>query len=69
MGFGSVKGVQARTELVLDDSQDSNETSDDSEDNGSSSHVFTNFEFPNLRFFHEIVSIIFYLKLKLIYSY
>ena len=46
-----MKGAHARTELVLDDSQDSNETSDDSEDNGSSSHVFTNFEFANLRFF------------------
>ena len=35
MGFGSVKGAQASTELVLDDSQDPSETLDDSEFNGS----------------------------------
>ena len=35
MGFGSVKGAQASTESVLDDSQDPSETLDDSEFNGS----------------------------------
>ena len=35
MGFGSVKGAQASTELVLDDSQDPSETLDESEFNGS----------------------------------
>ena len=35
MGFGSVKGAQASTELVSDDSQDPSETLDDSEFNGS----------------------------------
>ena len=40
-GNQSVKGAHARTELALDDSQDSNETSDDLEDNGIAHHMFS----------------------------
>ena len=52
------------SEVASSDSQDSNETSDDSEDNGSSSHVFTNFEFANLRFFFTKLSLFFLLLLS-----